>query len=43
MMLYLVKKVLGSLVEFSNIDDVASFIAQQDMIIVTKRLVAKTL
>ena len=43
MMLFLVRKVLGLLMEFSNIDDVASYIAQQDMIIVTERLVAKTL
>ena len=41
MMLYLVRKVLGSLVEISNIEDVASFIVQQHMIIVTKRLVEK--
>ena len=42
MMLYIVRKVLASLVEFSNIDDVASCVTQQHMIFVTKRVVAKT-
>ena len=42
MMLYIVRKVLASLVEFSNFDDVASCVTQQHMIFVTKRVVAKT-
>ena len=39
-MLYTVRKVLASFVEFSNVDDVASCVAQQQMIFVTKRVVA---
>ena len=42
MMLYIVRKVLASLVEFSNFDDVASFVTQQHLIFITKRVVAKT-
>ena len=43
MMLYIIRKVLTSLVEFSNIDDVvASCVTQQHMIFVVKRVVAKT-
>ena len=42
MMLYIVGKVLASLVEFSNVDDVASCVTQQHMNFVTKREVAKT-
>ena len=42
MMLYIIRKVLDSLVKFSNIDDVASCVTQQRMIFVTKRVVAKT-
>ena len=42
MMLYIVRKVLASLVEFSNIDDVASCVTQQHMIFVKKRVVANT-
>ena len=42
MMLYMVRKVLASLVEFSNVDDVASCVTQQHIIFVTKRVVAKT-
>ena len=42
MMLYIVGKVLASLVEFSNVDDVASCVTQQHMNFVTKRVVAKT-
>ena len=41
-MSYTVRKVLASLVEFSNVDDVASCVAQEHMIFVTKRVVAKT-
>ena len=41
-MLYTVRKVLASLEEFSNVYDVASCVAQQHMIFVTKRVVAKT-
>ena len=41
MMLYIIGKVLASLVEFSNIDDVASCVTQQHMIFVTKRVLAK--
>ena len=41
MMLYIVRKVLASLVEFSNFDDVASCVTQQHMIFVTKRVLAK--
>ena len=42
MMLYIFGKLLASLVEFSNIDDVASCVTQQHMNFVTKRVVAKT-
>ena len=42
MMLYIVRKVLASLVEFSIFDDVASCVTQQHVIFVTKRVVAKT-
>ena len=41
MMLYIVREVLASLVEFSNIGDVVSCVMQQCMIFVTKRVVAK--
>ena len=41
MMLYIIGKVLASLVEFSNIDDVASCVTPQHMIFVTKRVLAK--
>ena len=41
MMLYIVKKVLASLVEFSYVDDVASCVTQQHMIFFTKMIVAK--
>ena len=42
MMLYIVRKVLASLVEFSNVDDITSRVTEQHMIFVTKRIVAKT-
>ena len=42
MMLYIVGKVLASLVVFINVDDVASCVTQQHMNFVTKRVVAKT-
>ena len=38
----LVRKVLASLVEFSNVDNVAPCVIQQLMIFVTKRVVSKT-
>ena len=41
MMLYTVRKVLASLVEFTNVDDVASCVTQQHMIFVMKRVLAK--
>ena len=41
-MSYIVRKVSASLVEFSNVDDVASCVTQHHMIFVTKRVVAKT-
>ena len=42
MMLYIVRKVLASLVEFSNIGDVASSVMQQHKIFITEIGVAKT-
>ena len=39
---YIVRKVLASLVELSNVDDVASCVMQQHMIFVTLRVVPKT-
>ena len=41
MMLYIVRGVLASLVEFSNIGDVESCVTLQRMIFVMKRVVAK--
>ena len=41
-MLYIVRKVLASSVEFSDVDDFASCVKRQHMIFVTKRVVAKT-
>ena len=42
MMLYIVRKVLATLVEFSNIGDVASSAMQQHKIFITEIGVAKT-
>ena len=42
MMLHIVRKVLASLEEFGNVDDVASCVTQQHMIFVKKRVVEKT-
>ena len=42
MMLYIVRKLFATLVGFGNVDDVASCTTQQQMIFVTKRVIAKT-